>query len=58
MAQTVKPIPEFSLNNIPRKLLPFGEAIMMVARVVNKLVKAHNGLVKELESRPKQGESS
>lgn len=51
MSKIVAPIPEFSLNNIPGKLLPFGEAIMMVARVVNKLVKAHNELVRELEAK-------
>lgn len=45
----VKPIPEFTLNNIPRKYYAFGEAIFVVARVVNKLVDAHNDLVDEVD---------
>lgn len=45
----VRPIPEFRLDNIPGKLLALGEAIVMVARVVNKLAKAHNELIEELE---------
>ena len=51
MANKVKPIPEFSLNNIPYKLVAFGEAIMMIARVVNNLMKEHNDLVDELKNK-------
>lgn len=58
MKHKVQPIPDFTLNNIPHKLLPFGQAIILVGRVVNKLVKAHNDLAVDVEAMRRESDQA
>jgi len=48
MANKVDEIPDFKLNNLRGDFIPISQAIIMVARVVNKLVKEHNNIIDEL----------
>lgn len=47
MNYKVDKIPDFTFDNAKGNFIPIIEAIIIVARVVNKLVVQHNNLAKE-----------